>query len=268
MMTHADSIRPRDLSFAIPPDLPRYWHGGRRSVTLFLNNLSVFFPEGERFFIASVKAHAACVAGRPEEEAVRRFGQQEGYHSREHSRYNQVLAAQGYPVAAMEARVSRLLRRVRRRAPLRRQLAITCALEHFTALLAQIFLSDPRLLDGAHPEMAALWRWHAVEELEHKAVAFDVYKAAGGPYLERVLVMLVVTVIFWAKVIEQQARMMAADGLFATVREWAALLRFLFIKPGGLQKLARPYLAYFHPRFHPSDLDHSHLVAPWREALT
>src|SRR4029077_2358080 len=112
----------------------------------------------------------------PLAEAVRAFYQQEGYHSREHVRYNEVVAAQGYPVAEMDARVGRLLRLVRRRAPKRRQLAATCALEHFTALMAHLFLSDARLLDGAHPAMAALWRWHAAEENEHKAVAFDVYQ--------------------------------------------------------------------------------------------
>ena len=45
--------------------------------------------------------------------------------------------------------------------------------------------AKPQLLEGAHPAMVALWKWHAAEENEHKNVAFDVYKAAGGSAVYR-----------------------------------------------------------------------------------
>ena len=70
------------------------------------------------------------------------------------------------------------------------RLAATVALEHLTAILAAALL-DGRSgsLAGADPRVAELWRWHAVEETEHKSVAFDVYAvvrrlpeaAAAGP---------------------------------------------------------------------------------------
>lgn len=259
-----DPIIPRDLRFAVE-DLPRYWHGGRRSVTIFFNNLSVFFPEGERFFITSVKAYAERAEALGLGPAVRAFCQQEGYHSREHVRYNEAVAAHGYPVAEMEGRVKRLLRGVRRRAPRRRQLAVTCALEHFTAIMAHLLLSDDRMLKGAPPAMAALWRWHAAEENEHKAVAFDLFTAVRGRYIERVVVMLVATVIFWFKILEQQARMMAADGILTSWREWAALGRFLFVEPGGMRPLFWHYLTYYRPGFHPWDLDNRDLLRAWQQ---
>ncbi len=49
------------------------------------------------------------------------------------------------------------------------------ALEHFTAILAHQLLADPRHLEGAEKETADLWRWHAVEEIEHKGVAYDTW---------------------------------------------------------------------------------------------
>jgi len=225
--------------------VPRYWHGGNRAVTLFFNNLSIFFPAGERFFIAAVKAHVGQVEDAHLLEDARAFCAQEGIHSREHIRYNEMLRRQGYPVDAMEQRVERILSRVTRRATVRSRLAATCALEHFTALLAHFLLSDHRLLDGAHPVMAALWRWHAAEENEHKAVAYDVYRATGGGYLERAVAMMIATVIFWAKVFEHQVRLMRADGLLFSGREWYGLFRFLYIEPGGLSGLFWPYLAYY-----------------------
>jgi predicted metal-dependent hydrolase len=254
----------RNVRFAdLAEKVPRHWHGGRRSVTAFFDNLSIFFPVGERFFIASVNAHRAHVQDARLTADIRAFAGQEGCHGREHERYNDLLRAQGFPVGEMEARVVRLLDRVKRVTPKRWQLAATCALEHFTALMAHLLLSNPGLLEGADPRMAALWRWHAAEENEHKAVCFDVYVAAGGTWAERAVVMAVVTAIFWAKVAEHQVRMMAVDGTVFSPREWARLVRFLFVKPGGMLGLARHYLAYFRPDFHPWDLDNRDLLAAW-----
>jgi len=256
----------RNLTFDLDDAVPRHWHGGRASVTMFFDNLSVFFPVGERFFIAAVRAHLTHVTDPQLREEARAFSAQEGIHGREHDRYNEMLARQGYPVVAMERRVDRLLRRVKKRTTPRMRLAVTCALEHFTALMGYLLLEDSRNLEGAHPVMAALWRWHSAEENEHKAVAYDVYRAANGPYLERVSVMLCATVIFWAKVIEHQVRLMSADGSLASPREWASLLYFLFVRPGTLRRMLWPYLAYFRPSFHPSDIDSSVILERWRAA--
>jgi uncharacterized protein len=250
----------RDFRFQVGPAVPRHWHGGRRSITLFFNNLSVFFPAGERFFIASVKAHEACVEDPALKRELRAFCAQEGIHSREHARYNRMLEEQGYPTARMERRVQAILKLTLRSAPLRRQLAITCALEHFTAMMGHILLSEPRLLEGAHPEMAALWRWHAMEETEHKAVAFDVYRAAGGGYFTRVVAMLTSTLMFWSQIVLGQVELMHAERCLSSPREWLALLKFLFVEPGGMVELWRRWLDYFRPSFHPWDLDNRELL--------
>src|SRR5690606_41942592 len=52
----------------------------------------------------------------------------------------------------------------------------TCALEHFTAMLAETILEHPEMLEGMDERVLPLWLWHAVEESEHKSVAFDVYQ--------------------------------------------------------------------------------------------
>jgi predicted metal-dependent hydrolase len=258
------AIEVRPLRFAVDARVPRYWHGGRRSVTIFFDNLSTFFPEGERFFIQSVRAHEKYVKDESLCADVRSFCGQEGAHSREHARYNDWLRTQGYPVDAMERKERKELDYARTHAPPRVQLAVTCALEHFTALLGQAMLEDASILEGAHPVMAALWRWHAAEENEHKAVAFDVYRAAGGGYLARVLVMVQVTLMFWARVLEHQVRMMNAVGTLWMPSEWLALLRFLFVKPGGMRRVLRRYFHYFRPRFHPNDIDSRAVIDQWR----
>lgn len=266
MQTVAPKLEVRNLRFSTKKDaVPRHWHGGRKAVTNFFDNLSLFFPAGERFFIDSVKAHKEHVTDQRLLKDVAMFCAQEGIHSREHVRYNEMLEAQGYPAAEIDGRIERLLALTRRFMPLRRQLAVTCALEHFTALMGQYILRDPRLLEGAHPEMKELWRWHAAEENEHRAVAYDVYRASGGFYLERVATMLTTTVIFWVLVLAHQWRMMKVDGIQWSFREWRSLFVFLFIEPGGMFSLWRRWLDYFHPSFHPLDHGDDGTLESWKQ---
>lgn len=263
MSTH--SIEVRNLRFPLGAEVPKQWFGETQSGTTFWDNLSVLFPAGERFFMNSVRAFENQLKdGSKLKDEVRLFYQQEALHSREHVRYNDMLRAHGYPIDQMDKSVRTLLDNVAK-LPEDIQLAVTCALEHFTAMLAQGVLAEDSPFEVAHPVMGALWRWHAAEENEHASVAFDVYKEVGGNYPVRVVVMAVATLIFWAKVVEQQVRMMNADGTLTSTREWSALGRFLFKKPGWLFKMAKPYLAYYKPSFHPAELDCTHLLARWQK---
>ena len=263
----------RNLHFAVgvgvgtEHDVPKQWHAAGKAVTTFFDNLSIFFPAGERFFMQSVRAHQKAVVDVQLLREVRAFCGQEGVHGREHGRYNERLKASGYPIDAMESRVESLLRLVSRVTPRRVQLAATCALEHFTALMAHMLLGDPHVMDRAHPAMAALWKWHAAEENEHKTVAYDVYLAAGGNYPERVVVMLAASVVFWGKVFEHQVRMMHADGTLTSLAEWQSLVKFLLVDPGPMRGVVRLYFAYYRPGFHPADIDCTALLEHWKEEL-
>jgi predicted metal-dependent hydrolase len=247
-------------------EVPRHWLGGRRSVTTFFDTLSVFFPDGERFFVDAVKAHKDRAPEGTLRADVVRFCGQEGVHAREHIRYNEMLDAQGYPATRLQGRVGLLLDVVRRAASPRLQLAATCALEHFTAVMATFVLEDPRILAEAHPEMQALWRWHSAEEYEHRAVAFDLYAAAGGTYSERAYAMALAAAIFWTFVVVHQFEMMRADGTQWSLREWQALYRYLFVEPGPMPGMARRWLDYFRRDFHPRDHEAEEVFGRWKAA--
>jgi predicted metal-dependent hydrolase len=255
----------RNIRFATDSDVPQHWHGGKISITSFFNNLSLFFPAGERFFVAAVNHHRDRIQNDVLRAQVVAFCAQEGFHSREHVRYNRMLDAQGYPASELESRIERILRWLSKGASWRLRLAATCALEHMTATLAHVLLGDPEILEGAHPVMAALWRWHAAEENEHKAVAFDVYKEVGGTYLERVRAMIYATVIFWSLVFDHQVRLMRVDGVLWSPRQWWALWKWNFVRPGALRKMIPIYFQYFRVGFHPWDLDNRDLLEKWKE---
>jgi predicted metal-dependent hydrolase len=264
-----DIVR-RDLRFDIAECDLRTWHPLGLHVAHFFNALSIFFPEGEKFFIDSVRHFRDRIRSAKLEREVKGFVGQEAMHSREHRRYNEALAAAGLPIDRLEAGVKAHLAFVREHRSPEEALAATIALEHFTAIMADVLLSHDGLLKDADPRLAAVWQWHAIEETEHKAVAFDVYQEVLGTgraaYARRVIVMLLTTIDFWLRVFGYHFALVRADGAAWDVRGWWKLFRFLWISPGGMRRLARPWLQYFRRDFHPWQHDNFHFVQRWTAA--
>lgn len=156
--------------------VPRHWLNGSAVATHLANGLNLLFPEGERFFVRSVHRYLSRIDDPELREAVRGFSQQEGRHANAHEKYFETLEKQGYEIRGFLRFYSWFTYKVMEDvAPPKLRLAATAAAEHFTATLAKGALGTP-LFDAADPTMRALLCWHAVEEIEHKSVAFDVLK--------------------------------------------------------------------------------------------
>jgi predicted metal-dependent hydrolase len=259
----------RDVSFDIDPAaVPRDWCNEDGFETTFLNALSLLFPEGERFFVESVKHYRERITDPALKEAVAGFIGQEAMHGREHRAFNELLVAHGFTEAPrIDKGLKRFLQRVRRTMPAKSQLAVTCALEHFTAMLAEQLLKNPRMREQMHSKVQPLWLWHALEESEHKAVAFDVYRAVGGGYVRRVAIMLLTTVVFFAVQAGVHARLMATRKILWKPWTWPRGIMRMWIYPGFFTRLTPAYLAYFRPSFHPDDRDTKQLIAMWQMTL-
>lgn len=157
---------------------PSYWYGDNKFVSTFLSALSITFPAGEKFFIEAVRD---CSYGVPPElkEDVKAFTQQEAQHSKAHVAFNAWLQAKGYRAEEFENFVKALLK-VAAKFPKKHRLAATCALEHITALMAdRLVVESDEFAEPICEEFREFWKWHALEESEHKSVAFDVYKHNG-----------------------------------------------------------------------------------------
>jgi predicted metal-dependent hydrolase len=260
----------RKLDFVFDPDeIPRDYYNGDPLQSLVMTALSNVFPEGERFFVDSVMHYKEQIDDDPElAAAVKGFAAQEGMHSRAHAAFNAMARAQGLDVMSELERKVKFLLRFRKKAPLPEgRLAVTCALEHFTAILAEQLLTDTAHREALHPTVRDLWVWHALEESEHKAVAFDVFQKVCGSYAVRIRVMVMVTLFFVGVVTYSHLRMSAARGLLGDVRGHLRLMDYLWIRRGLFRKIIPAYLDYFRPSFHPDDRDTGALLATWRERL-
>lgn len=255
----------RDLRFDLPAERIGDWHGRGAHVSHFFNALSIFFPLGERFFIDSVRNYRERIDDPELRQAVTAFIGQEAMHGREHVEYNRLLADAGLPAEALEAWVGLVLKTLQTVAPAAVQLSVTLALEHFTAILADALLRRPELLQGSEPRFRRLWRWHAAEETEHKAVAFDVWdRALGrgiGAYAIRGVGMLGTAAGFCTLVGAFTLRLAQADPRTRRrPRGYLALVDFLFSNPGLVRRGSREWLRYFAPSFHPWQHDNRDLL--------
>ena len=258
------TITPRDRRFGRGTRQDRWWLNGDPVATAFYNALSATFPKGEAFFVESVKMFRE---GTPPKLAaeIRAFVSQEVMHSREHVQFNKRALEAGYDMSALEERVEWRLSITRSRPPIV-NLAATMCLEHFTAILAHQLLRNPRHLAGADPESAALWRWHSIEEIEHKGVAYDTWLHAtrDWPRFKRwkvkTKVMLLVTRNFVVDRTLGSLELLRQDGItgpdIEQLRKETA-----WVRPGMLRKIFGAWLAFFMPGFHPWNHDDRRLIA-------
>ena len=264
------SITPRDRRFGRHTASPRLWHGGGIEATAIYNALSATFPLGEAFFVESVRAFRKDAPPKLAEE-IKGFTTQEAIHSREHDAFNKRAATSGYDLTKLEAQVAKRLAVTRERPPIV-SLAATMALEHFTAILAHELLADPRHLGAAEKEAADLWRWHAVEEIEHKGVAYDTWLHATRhwPRLKRwklkARVMLYVTRNFLVDRTAGALELMRQDGV-SGLKAWRLLLAYLWVRPGMFRKIAGAWFGFFLPGFHPWKVDDRELLRAYEGSV-
>lgn len=245
---------------------PRRWWAGDAFGTAWHNALSATFPRGEAFFIEAVKAHRAGADPKLEAE-IRAFVRQEINHTREHVAFNRLAEDAGYDIAKIDKRVEQLLALTKGRPPIA-NLLVTMALEHYTAMMAHEFLANPSHFEDSDPEVRAMWRWHAVEEIEHKGVAYDTFEHATRDWtpfrrwMRRSVVMLIVTRRFLFNRWIDAMDLLAQDGITGWKARWG-LFKYLTVTPGVLRRIFPAWLSYFRPGFHPWDHDDRALIGKY-----
>lgn len=257
------AITPRDRRFGRGQAYRRWWLNNDPIATAVYNALSVTFPKGEGFFIDSVRKFRD---GTPPKLAaeIAAFTKQEVMHTREHVAFNRHVTDQGYDISRLDKEVDRVLDLAKGR-PAIASLAATMALEHFTAILAHELLADPRHLEGADADAGDMWRWHALEEVEHKGVAYDTWLHATRDWSRfkrwriKALVMLIVTGRFFNGRRKGALDLLRQDGLTGP-RVWGRLAWYVLAKPGMMRKILGAWIAFFLPGFHPWNEDDRALI--------
>lgn len=257
-------IQPRNVMFARGRSAERWWNGGDPVATAFYNSLSLTFPKGEAFFIESVRNFRDSVPA-AQQAQIDAFIKQEAAHSREHSHLNSQVEQAGYDVRPMHTDLDSRLAEMKDQPPIF-GLVTTVALEHFTAIIAHACLQNERHFRNASADAARLWKWHAIEEIEHKGVAFDTFLAATHKlstykrWKFRSLVMLHISYTFLRGRVRAMRQFLQQDGMDGP-RTWLRIFSYLLIYPGLLRQIFPAWLSFFRPSFHPWQHDDRALAA-------
>ncbi len=257
--------------------VPKRWFGESAAATQVANGVNLLFPAGERFFVRAVRHYLPQIGDTELAARVRGFFGQEGRHAQAHEKFFETLKDQGYDIDAILVPYEALAYgKIEQATSPALRLAVTVALEHFTAILAEDALSSG-MLAHAHPALRQLLEWHAVEELEHKSVAFDVLAAVHPSYALRVTGLAVATLVLGGFWIQATRALLAQDGM--TLRECARDMKALrkaaetdgdarVLQPIFSRVFLRGIAEYLRPGFHPDDRDHSRFVTETLARLT
>ena len=248
----------RRLGQTYDESIPDFWFRGNAFLSMFFTGFSANLPPGEEQFIYSVRLFQQKITHPVLKAQVKAFIGQEAHHSREHDTLNKAMKARGYPLAGIEKRMQTLNKLMRKYQSPQKQLAGTVCGEHITALIADYLIRKrPELLDEMAPAMRKIWGWHAIEETEHKAVAFDVYDQLVGDRNLLRLTMLEITVMFFTLNTLEAMQLMRRTGQITNWKMWREAVGFLgtFVKETGSD-----YLDFYKKDYHPWQHDN-------REAL-
>lgn len=251
-------IPPRNRKINLDSKYVDCYYKNNPYLTTFWNCLSLLFPQGEKFFVDSVKNYRDKITNDKLLAEISGFIGQESFHSREHLSLNDLIQNSGINVDIFDADLKFILD-IARKLPPSWQLAATCALEHYTGIMGHQLLEDSKHNSNILYEYHNLWIWHAIEECEHKAVSYDVYKQVSNSYLLRVIIMLAASVVFFAVVANFYLRMLWQKKLTNPIM----ILDAVIYLSNLFKDLIPNYLEYFKPNFHPLFEDSSILIAQW-----
>lgn len=235
---HVAPIVRSNLDFKLA-DVPRYWFAGDPFLTRMFDALSLTFPDGERYFIQSVRLFRDQIQDPDLKQRVADFIRQEAQHGIAHDKMNQVMKDQGMPVDQFIQRLNKVFKfELKYRSP-QYNIAMTAAAEHLTALMAETFYGEKDTLQDAHPYVRALFAWHAIEEMEHRDVAFDVMQQVGNvPEVTRKMALVLTTGLMFGFTLYRANVMLRCDGFNRTQRLKMNVrgLQWLFGKQGNYAK--------------------------------
>lgn len=257
------------LDFKLDKTIPKYWFNNDPFKTRLIDGLQLTFPDGERYFITSVRPYRDQTNDEKLKRDIKDFIRQEAQHGIAHSQYNEILESQGIPVKELLDEHIEFLEGLKKRYSQEFNLTVTAASEHFTALMAEAFFSKKEVLEGVDKRMKTLLAWHCIEEMEHRSVAFNTMKdVAKTSYFKRSLGMVVGSFLTAKVMITHTNKLLEADGF--TRRErlglWAKNIGWMYGKNGVFSSFNKPMIDYFKPSFHPEDIPVVHNYNAWLEA--
>ncbi len=257
-------IKPRHMDFPFGSLKQLKFFDDNIYKSCFMAGLSASFPAGEGEFLDSVKNYRDKISNPDLKIQVKGFIGQEAHHSRQHEYVNDELLRLGLRTDKVERTLKKDIAKLVKEQSHQFRLAYTVCSEHITAIMAEHALSEPAFLQGMEAPMKDLLLWHAVEEIEHKSVAFDVYMEVSGDvkYLNKI--MKICIIMLHIHLTQRMFKLAVNTKHWASLKDFGGFIKWMFGKGGMWRSLRQPFKSFYKEGFHPWDNGGLELVQKWQ----
>jgi len=260
-------IEVRKISLPFSDIDNKYFYNNNAIISTLLAYMSASFPGGEKGFIDSVRYYESAIDDPDLKNRVKSFIGQEGHHSHQHRRVNKALANIGLAADKVEESHAKRVTKDRQQWNPKNFLAYTVGMEHFTAIIAEYALKNPEVFEPLSPSVRNLLLWHAVEEIEHKSVAFEVYETCVGGKTRLNVMMAYGTILNLVRIGAGQFEILKETKEIPKFSDIGETMTLLFGKKGLITGITKPYLDFFKAGFHPWENGLIDSYDDWKQKL-
>jgi predicted metal-dependent hydrolase len=222
-------IHPRKVKFDWE-NTPVDWIPQQPFASYFINEMNNILPAGEFWFCRLYNKVMPQITDEKLKQDVQAFIRQEAMHAVAHNSANQEYLGQRnidiqrnlkimdwlFNTALADQPFGQNVPKVLDHQWDIFRLGVIATVEHMTCVLGKYALYNKRWEQlGADPEMIDLIKWHGSEEIEHRTVAFDLYRHLGGSYIARYYLSVAVIVGVLGLWVDGAAHIMGQDPRFA-----------------------------------------------------
>ena len=222
-------ILPRKVKFDWEKT-PVDWIPNQPYASYFINEINNILPAGEFWFCRLYNKVLPQVTDEKLKHDVQAFIRQEAMHAIAHTSANkEYLSQRNIDIQRNLEIMDFLFTKALADTPFGKEvpkvldhqwdlfrLGVIATVEHMTCVLGKYALYNKRWEElGADPEMIDLIKWHGSEEIEHRTVAFDLYRHLGGGYLARYYLSVAVIIGVLGLWVDGAAHIMSQDPRFA-----------------------------------------------------
>lgn len=250
---NVDPVVRSNLDFHLE-NMKKDWFDNDPFKSRFFDAVSILFPDGERYFIESVRQYRDQIQDEKLKLHVADFIRQEAQHGIAHTKMNQVLEAKGLPAHQIAKEGKLIFDWMSNNLSSRLNVTFTAAFEHLTALMAESFFGEKRTFAHADPYVRALLAWHSIEEMEHRDVVYDVMMQVGDvpEWMRKMVFPFAIMHMMGFSLVRTEA-LLRHEGysVSARIKMFAQGVPWLLSKQ-GLGKNKKQLFAWLKKDFHPS----------------
>ena len=234
--------------------IKKYWLHDSVFISSFFDSSSFLIPDTERFIVKLVKRIAPDISDEELRKKAELLIHEESAHYSVHESYNTMLLREGYKIGFPMYINTAIFKFADKYFSNLTNMAITLTIEFFTLIVAKQFVPFLAAQINVDERLKRLWMWHAIEEIEHSSISFDLFVYHKGGYIRRIAAFLFTTFVIFPLANISHLYLLSQNGGLFNFKVMSKGLKMLLGRKGLYRTLLPEWLRFFKPSFHSSEI--------------